>query len=157
MKSNWMPVLEFMELFDKSKATIHSQVFHHTKQYGIKPEWYRMENGTAMVNASYFTYAADLKAKCHKYSTSPTVGIYWYLMNYVTEMELARKMIVYSRKFKSERSWLEFFNKTMWRHNPGEVKVITKMERGQIEEFIVYGSFILHSLANRLGVREHEI
>jgi hypothetical protein len=155
-KDNWIPILEFTELFGKSKATIHSQAFHHRKNYNKDPEWYKHDGKMVLINVSYFTYAASLKSECRKYATSPTDGIYWYLMNYITESELARKMSVYSYKYKSERSWVEFFNKALWLRHDNDIKIVTKMERGQLEEFIIYGSFILHSLAKRLGVREHE-
>jgi hypothetical protein len=156
VSEHWMPIQEFVELYDKSKETIYSQAFNYRKYHNIDPAWYRHDGKMVLINVSYFTYAASLKSDCHRYATSPTDGIYWYLMNYITESELARKMSVYSYKYKSERSWVEFFNKALWLRHDNDIKIITKMERGQLEEFIIYGCRILYDLAKRFGVREHD-
>jgi len=89
-------------------------------------------------------------------ATNPVNGLYWYLRLYLNEVQLAKKLSVYSRKYKSYSSWTEFLNSKMWRTGKSDIKISIKNEREMIDEFVLFGSFILHSLANRLGVREYE-
>lgn len=159
MSSNekWLTVNEFAESVGKSVQVVRAQAFRHQKHHGEYPHWYSHDTrGHVTINVEYFMRMNGLKADCHRYASSPHEGIYWYLMNYMNRFELSKKLAVYSRKFKSEGSWNGFLSKGLWRSEKQTFTITTKTEKGQLEEFIVYGCFILYSLAKRLGVREHE-
>ncbi len=153
---NFIEIGAFTEQYDIKHNNVYTTVNYYKKMHNDKsPDWYKNVNREAFIDKDFFENIHRIKSDSWRFATDPE-GIYWYLMNYITEMELAKKLANRSHRYKSVDSWYVWFRGSLWNTSMVDFKLIMEFRLEMLHEFVIHGSRILYALAQRHGIREHK-
>ena len=136
------------------KLNIFEVKIHNYKKYndGL-PEWCFKKEKITYVYQHYLDFLRNRKDYCQKFMTNPYDGLYWYLKQYYTDVQIALKMSVHSRKYKNFFSWSVFLSQDLWhvREDSDE-----RLGWSMMVDFFRNGSILLFLTAKKYGIRELE-
>jgi hypothetical protein len=129
--------------------TMYVRAHTHMKEKGRYPEWYHKRDGIVYIDDVAFENLINRKSYCVDHLTNPINGIFWYLSEYYSQIQMAQHLAAMSRIYKSVLTWNQFLSVALW-----NIPERPTTEWTMVEDFLRNGCLLLYRTAKQFGERE---